>query len=209
MAMQTGDSCAAHCTVIAIAELFNTRHNMTPQYAENTVWPAIQFKIGENQGGTDELAKKNNSDPRKIVSFANDTGGGAAVTATLRCDDVAKASALRFVDAMEGMKLGGLFNMMKGQNATVTTDIAEGVYYNASFLMFGGAAPTPGNYTKGMHNILVTRSGGDIWYYNSNEAVPSWIRTAGNDAWKILRNQNAGGGSYVFTGVLVEMKAQA
>jgi hypothetical protein len=98
--------------------------------------------------------------------------------------------------------------MLKGTNATVTTAINSGVYYNCSFLMFGAGSPASTSYT-GMHNILVTNSGGSIWYYNSNEAVPAWVNAGPGSGWTKLTNQNGGNGSYVYTGVCVEMKAKA
>lgn len=208
MGMQTGNSCAAHCIVIGIAELFNSKNNMTPSYAENTVWPKVQFLIGENGGATDGLAQQQNSDPRKIATFCNATGGGEAVDAKLLCDSVAKSSALTYVPVAMQPLLDGLFNMMKGTNATVTTAINSGVYYNCSFLMFDAGAPGPTSYT-GMHNILVTNSGGAIWYYNSNESVPAWVNAGPGSAWTKLTNQNGGNGSYVYTGVCVEMKGKA
>jgi hypothetical protein len=207
MGTQTGNSCAAHCIVIGIAELFNTRNNMTPGYAENTVWPQIKFLVGENGGATDILAGMNNSDPRKIVTFVNATGGGEAAAATLLCDSVLKSGALTYVDVGMQPQLDGLFNMMKGGNSTVTTAIKPGVYYNCSFLMFAAAAPGPASY-RGMHNILVTNSGGSIWYYNSNETNPAWVNVGPGAAWMRLNNQNGGNGSYVYTGVCVEMTAK-
>ncbi len=113
---------------------------MTPGYAENTVWPQIKFLVGENGGATDILAGMNNSDPRKIVTFVNATGGGEAAAATLLCDSVLKSGALTYVDVGMQPQLDGLFNMMKGGNSTVTTAIKPGVYYNCSFLMFAAAA---------------------------------------------------------------------
>ncbi|WP_426165229.1 hypothetical protein [Sandarakinorhabdus sp. DWP1-3-1] len=209
MAVQTGNSCAAHCHVIAVAEMFDTTSKMTPWYAEKVVWPAIRFEVGENQGHTDGLAALENTDPRKLERFANTVGGGEAITATLKCDDTAKAAALKHhVTGVAVQKLDLLFNLIKGQNATVTTAIDEGSYYNCTFLMFNGPAPTPAVFGGGMHNILVTRSGGNIWHYNSNEAHPAWVRTAGNDAWKVLPNQNGGIHSYVFTGVMVAMQSK-
>lgn len=208
MATQTDNSCAAHCIVIGIAELLNSRHNMTPTYAEKTVWPKIQFVTGENGGATDGLAAIGNSDPRKIVNFVSATGGGEAVDAAILCDDVVKGAALKYVPGQEQPKLDGLFNMMKGGNATVTTAIKAGVYYNCSFLMFGAASPSPADFS-GMHNILVTNSGGSIWYYNSNEATPAWVNSGPGSSWMKLNNQNGGQSSYVYTGVCVEMKAKA
>ncbi|PZN92807.1 MAG: hypothetical protein DCF31_14850 [Alphaproteobacteria bacterium] len=69
MAEQTDNSCAAHCHVIAIAEMLGTGRNMTPAYAEGVVWPAIQFRTGENQGLTDDLATAKNADPRKVATI--------------------------------------------------------------------------------------------------------------------------------------------
>lgn len=208
MGMQTGNSCAAHCIVIGVAELLNSRHNMTPSYAENIVWPKIKFVNGENMGATDDLANAGNSDPRKIVSFVNSVGGGEAVDATLLCDDVLKTVALTYAPGGKKAELDGLFNMMKGSNATVTTDIKSGIYYNCTFLMFSAASPGATSF-YGMHNILVTNSGGSIWYYNSNETTPAWVNSGPSAAWTKLANQNNGNGSYVYSGVCIEMKAKA
>ena len=207
MAEQTGNSCAAHCTVVAIAELFDTPHNMTPQYAEHTVWPLIMFKTGEG-ALTDHLASLDNSDPRRVVAFANATGGGEAVSAALLCDETVKQTALGFVGQQDAMGLRALFNMMKGAGSTVTTDLREGVYYNCSFLMFGAGQPAAASYS-GMHNILVTSVGNVVWCYNSNETAPAWVQAGPGAGWMILRAQNGGGGSYVFTGVCVSMASKA
>ncbi|KPF79635.1 hypothetical protein IP88_01750 [alpha proteobacterium AAP81b] len=76
--------------------------------------------------------------------------------------------------------------------------IDAGVFYNCSYLAFQG-----GNFT-GMHNILVTRDGPHVWYYNSNEDWPRWA--VAND-WRALTGQNGGTADYFFTGVCVTMRA--
>ena len=43
MKEQNGNSCAAHCTVVAISEITGTM-SLDETFAENTLWPAIQFK---------------------------------------------------------------------------------------------------------------------------------------------------------------------
>ena len=199
------NSCAAHCTVIAIPELLNSKHDMTKTHAESVVWPKIQFKKGETSGATDPLAAIGNSDPRKVVDFVNTTG--QAITAKLLCDEFAKVKAFLYVDAQKQLQLGGMFNMMKGHNATAATVIEKGVYYNAVFLMFKGPTPTIQGY-DGMHNILVTQENGSIYYYNSNEDPPDWVNSGPGDGWMVLTKQNGSKGSYVFTGVCVEIKTK-
>lgn len=199
---QTGNSCAAHCTVIALAELLDVQYLFSKEYAEDTLWPAIKFKKNGNPV-IDGLAAKDNSDPRRIVSEAELRWN--AVKATLKCDETQKTAALKYIsDPATVFGLGALFNMMKmdGSEATITPE--EGVYYNASFLMMKGKAAASATY-DGMHNILVTKSGGHNYYYNPNESTPDWKRVSN---WKILDNQNGGKHSYVFTGVCVEIKTK-
>ena len=64
---QTGNSCAAHCTVIAVAELLDVQYLLSKGYAEEILWPSIKFKTNGNPV-IDSLAQADNSDPRLIVS---------------------------------------------------------------------------------------------------------------------------------------------
>lgn len=200
---QNGNSCAAHCTVIAIAELSNSQVCLDQTFAEKTVWPAIQFvSTGGLAPAIDLLAIAKNSDPRKIVT-ETDKISNQAVKAELICDDSQKTSALVYItDLTTKQGLGALFNLIKGGGTSTNISLNEGSFYNASYLMFAGAAAAAGTFT-GMHNILVAREGGKDYYYNPNEAKPCWSLTSD---WKVLDNQNGGSHSYVFTGVCVEMK---
>ena len=197
---QVDNSCAAHCTVIAVAELTGAGGGLTADFAEATLWPAIQF-VADGNGLVDMLAAKKNSDPWRIIEQVGTRWGGQ-VAAKLICDETEKSVALHYVGTDMQMGLGALFNMIKRDTSVADMEVAEGVYYNASFLMFGGATPTASGYS-GMHNILITRSGGRIFRYNPNESVPAWIQGPVN--WTYLENQNGGAHSYVFTGVCVEM----
>lgn len=198
MPTQNGNSCAAHCTTIAIRELTGESINQT--FTEDVLWGWIKFKGGEGPL-SDQLAKDNNSDPRRIVNVVN-SGWGGKVRATLCCDELEKSWALKF-HTPDPMKPGlqAMYNMLKGTKAPVTIVPRAGVYYNCSFLMFNHTDPNPADYS-GMHNILITKDHAGIHYYNSNEANPAWVR---NDSWKKLTGQNGGAHSYVFTGVFVEM----
>ncbi|NJA04719.1 hypothetical protein [Methylomonas sp. UP202] len=200
---QNGNSCAAHCTVIAIAELSNNQLCLDQTFAEKTVWPAIQFvSTGGLAPGIDQLAAAKNSDPRKIIT-ETDKISNKTVKAELVCDDSQKTGALVYVtDLATKQGLGSLFNLIKGGGTSTSLTLTDGVFYNASYLMFNGAKAATGTFT-GMHNILVTREGGKDYYYNPNENKPGWNLTSD---WKILDNQNGGNHSYVFTGVCVEMK---
>lgn len=199
MPTQNGNSCAAHCTAIAIMELGGERISQT--FTEDVLWDWIKFKGGEGPL-SEHLAQQQNSDPRLIVKTVN-AGWGGRVSATLRCDELEKSWAIKF-HTPNDLRLGlqALYNMMKGANASVTIVPEVGVYYNCSFLMFNDPDPVPAAYT-GMHNILITKTAAGIHYYNSNEANPAWVQ---NNAWKKLTGQNGGTHSYVFTGVFVEMR---
>src|SRR5712691_8050010 len=187
---QTGNSCAAHCTVIAIAELLGVGNLMSKAHAERVVWPAIKFKPNGDPV-VELLAKAENSDPRRIVSEVLRTWGGLKVT--LLCDETQKKDAIKNY-VPKAMKLGlkALFNMLKGSGSVANVTLEDGVYYNSSFLMFTDATANPVSFA-GMHNILVTKQGGQVYYYNSNESVPKWSVVSD---WKKLENQNGGQCSY-------------
>jgi hypothetical protein len=191
---QQGNSCAAHCTVVAIADLLDDTSLLNDVYAESDLWPSIQFKGDGNELVT-HLAERKNSDPRKIV---NETDlRWAAVKATLLCDETQKATAFEEVPEDQAPQLGALFNMMKEDGSVTTIEPVEGNYYNASYLMF-----EDGLFT-GLHNILVTNVQDKLYYYNPNEEDPDWQFTQN---WKTLDNLNQGRCKYVFTGVCVEFK---
>lgn len=197
---QTGNSCAAHCTVIAVADMLDVQYLLSKDYAESILWPAIKFKQNGNPV-IDSLAAANNSDPQRIVSETELRWN--AVKATLLLDDAQETEALKYIkDARTKLGLDALFNTLKGFGTVKAIAPEEGVYYNSSYLMLRGNSAITGTY-EGMHNILVTRFGGQNYYYNSNENVPTWSVTAN---WKMLENQNGGSYSYVFTGACVEMK---
>lgn len=197
---QTGNSCAAHCTVIAVAELLDVQYLLSKGYAEEILWPSIKFKTNGNPV-IDSLAQADNSDPRLIVSETELRW--AAAKATLKCDETQKTDALNYItDPTQQLGLAGLFNMMKGSGSVATITPEEGVYYNSSYLMIQGSTAATGKF-EGMHNILVTKQGGQTYYYNPNESTPNWSVAAD---WKKLDNQNGGRYSYVFTGVCVEMR---
>ena len=198
LAEQTGNSCAAHCAVIAIAELLSDP-GMTKSFAEGTLWPAIQFKANGDQA-IDGLAAQKNSDPRLMVSEI--ASRWSTVKAALICDETQKTTAMTYVDQSIQPALQGLFNMLKRAGSVASISIDDGIYYNCSYLMKKGGDATTATY-EGMHNILVTKQGGQTYYYNPNESVPVWKVVVD---WKKLENQNGGTYSYVFTGVCVEMK---
>lgn len=201
---QKGNSCAAHCMVVAISEISDMHQNVLDwSYAQNTVWPAIQFvSTGGLSQAIDDLAKAQNSDPRKIV-IETEKITNKAVKTELVCDDSQKTNALGYVtDLLTKQGLGALFNLIKGGGTSANLTLTEGIFYNASYLMFKGGNAATGSFV-GMHNILVTREGGKDYYYNPNESKPCWSQTSD---WKVLDNQNSGNHSYVFTGVCVEMK---
>jgi hypothetical protein len=204
MAQQTGNSCAAHCTVIAVAELLNDSTNMTPNYAEKIVWPAIQFVPGENSGATDPLAKEQASDPRKVVDFVNGTFQGKGIQAKLLCDDRVEAAALNDVPNNLQSSLDGLYKLIKGSSTALSIDIQQKHFYSCTFLAFDGPSPGAADYSD-LHNILVTNDGSSIWYYNPNETAPDWVNSDSSPDWMTLKNQNAGEMSYVFTGLCVDI----
>lgn len=197
---QTGNSCAAHCTVIAVAELLDVEYLLSKGYAEGVLWPSLKFQKAGNPL-IDGLAAKENSDPRRIISEAETRWN--AIKASLKCDETQKTTALKYIrDPGMQMALGALFNMLKGSGSVAAITLEPGVYYNASYLMLKGGTAASAVY-EGMHNILVTNQGGQIYYYNPNESKPVWSVTPD---WTILEKQNNKTYSYVFTGVCVEMR---
>lgn len=203
---QTGNSCAAHCTVIAVAELLGTTYCLTKEYAETSWWPQVQFKGGEGPL-SEHLKSKQNSDPRRMVEDMKVRWGGLG--AAILCCDTDKTRALTYVgDPAERGGLEAMFNMIKdynvgqGKGTVATIALEDGAYYNGSYLMLDGATAKGGRYT-GMHNMLIVSDKGTIWHYNSNETTPAWQKVTD---WKVLDGQNGGTTSYVFTGVCIEMR---
>lgn len=194
MKEQDGNSCAAHCTVVAIAEITGTK-SLDETFAEKTLWPAIQFQPENGDPAIALLAAAKNSDPRRIVSEAKRRW--PTVNAALVCDEVQKKIAIPFVKKDYQIPMEGMFNMLTSAGVKTKLLLDEGAYYNCSFTMHDGSDPTAANYS-GMHNILVTYMGGKTFYYNSNETKPAWKEVKD---WKVLKNQNGGQCSYVFTGV--------
>ena len=190
---QNGNSCAAHCTVITVNELSNAA--LTQDFAENTLWPAIQFV---DQGGiTSVLAAANNSDPRLIVTEMGNRW--SALKVKLLCDSVQKTVAMNYVASAMRPGMDALYKLLANDAVEAPMRLDDFVFYNCSFTMHGGAKPSDTNFT-GMHNILVTFEGGKVYYYNPNESVPAWKMTPN---WKKLEAQNGGNHSYVFSGVSV------
>ncbi|HEX4939328.1 MAG TPA: hypothetical protein VFX11_11680, partial [Candidatus Kapabacteria bacterium] len=91
MKTQNGNSCAAHCTIVAVAELTNSNKNLDETYTESNLWPDIQFKPEGGAPATQLLAAAKNSDPRRIVAEVKKRWSG--VTAKLVCDEVQKNKA--------------------------------------------------------------------------------------------------------------------
>lgn len=146
---QDETSCAAHCTVVAIAELLGKDEILTNHYAEKILWPEIQFK-DNGSPQVKHLAELKNSDPRKIVKQTD--LWWAEVKATLLCDETQKNIALTDVPEDKAPDLGALFKMIMGTNPTTNIQPDAGIYYNASYLMFENDS------FAGLHNILVTKS---------------------------------------------------
>lgn len=203
---QKGNSCAAHCVVIALAELKRDASIGTRSYAENFVWPFIQFKGDDNL--TKNLADEENSDPRLIVSIVERSY--PFIDALLTSNNIAKNMALACVNTPhEKEYLSLLFDLItKHANACAelpsNTLLRDNVYYIATYLMLD--KPSVQNASvSGLHNILLTKYESGNYYYNSNELFPCWKKLA-TPEWWVLENQNDGENSYIFTGVCVEMK---
>jgi hypothetical protein len=195
---QNGNSCAAHCTVIAVSELTGFTRYLTQGYAERALWPKIKF-VADGTALIDMLAKADNSDPERIVTEAI----GMGVKAALKCDDAEKTTAMTFVsDTGYSAGLDMLFHRLQGKGAASTVLLQNGSYYNCSYLMLPVPKATK-QATPGMHNILVTQQNSVIYYYNPNESTPAWKQCFSD--WKTLDGQNGGTHSYVFTGVYIEM----
>jgi hypothetical protein len=199
---QTGNSCAAHCTVVSVVEITANQSILTTTFAEGTLWPAIQF-TGNDGPVSQKLKADHNSDPRLILSEVASRWGGT-VTATMLFDDTEKATALKFVsDPVMQQALPGLFNLLKGQTQSSTIIPKDGIFYNCSFVMLkGGVASTA--VFEGLHNILITSDAGNLYYYNPNEVTPAWVKNPVD--WKTLEGLNGGSQCYIFTGVAVELK---
>lgn len=183
--------------------MLDVQYLLSKDYAEKVLWPEIKFRADAHNPVVTALAAADNSDPRRIVSETELRWN--AVKATLKCDETQKTVALGYItDQTTKMGLGALFNMMKADGSVASITAENGVYYNCSYLMIRGSKAATGTY-EGMHNILVTKDGGQIYYYNSNESTPAWKVVTD---WKKLENQNGGAYSYVFTGVCVEFKSK-
>ncbi|EYR79875.1 MULTISPECIES: hypothetical protein [unclassified Shinella] len=197
---QTGNSCAAHCTAITIMEL--TGSTITQKDAESTIWNKILFK-DDGSKAIKALVAKKNSDPRRILKYV-EKNYATNLSAVIKFDDTEKANALAYLpdnDVKRGLE--GLYNLIKGQSQTETLLPADDVYYNCSYMMMDGGDPSSSGL-DGLHNILVTSSGGQVYYYNSNETKPVW--TMNNHGWKRLDKANSGKHSYVFTGLCVAVR---
>ena len=201
LTVQNGNSCAAHCTAVSIMEL--TGKTITEKTAEDTIWPKILFKDDGN-AAVQALVAKKNSDPRRIAKYI-EKNHASELTAAIKFDDTQKTTALSYLpdnDVKRGLE--GLYNLIKGQTGQTEKILpADDVYYNCSYLMMVGGDPSSASL-DGLHNILVTSSGGQIYYYNSNEAKPCW--TKDSIGWKLLKNANGGSYSYVFTGLCVAVQ---
>ncbi|MBN3561968.1 hypothetical protein [Aliamphritea spongicola] len=190
---QNGNSCAAHCTTIAINEIKQTA--LTATFAEDDLWPSIQFS--DTCAVTKPLADDKNSDPRLIVSQIKQRWPG--VKAKLLCDEGQKSKAISMVNGMMRSGMNDIFNLLVQEAVKGSIALDEAVFYNCSYTMHSGAKPSEDNFS-GMHNILVAYEAGKTFFYNSNESNPQWQATAN---WKKLEAQNGGTHSYVFSGVAV------
>ena len=179
--------------MVAICEI--TSKPLDENFAENTLWPAIQFQPENGDPAIALLASQKNSDPRRIVSEVKKRW--STVNVALVCDEVQKEVAIPYVASAYQTPMKGMFNMLTSTGVKTKLLLDEGAYYNCSYTMHGGADPAESNYT-GMHNILVTYMSGKTFYYNSNEKKPAWKEVKD---WKVLKAQNGGSASYVFTGV--------
>ncbi len=199
MREQKGNSCAAHCTVIAVDELTSKGSGMTAATTESDLWPTIKFRPEASVPMTQQLAHDENSDPRRVV--AEVTRRWPAVTAKLLCDGVQKKASIAYVPGAISGHMDALFNLLSAHAITGPVRLDDEAFYNCSYTMHAAALPSTASFT-GTHNILVTLSSGKYYYYNPNETTPSWTSTTN---WKQLNGQNGGAHSYLFTGVCVLM----
>lgn len=193
---QDGNSCAAHCTVVAIKEIKGI-DTLNKDFAENDLWPSIQFKAQAGNPLSKDLASKKNSDPRLIVAQVKKRW--SSVNVALVCDKLQKKTALTYIPDGVDLMMDAMFNMMSGDGVSTKVKLDEFAFYNCSYTMHNGSVPSKKNF-DGLHNILVTYQGGKVYYYNSNEDTPVWSTV---QDWKKLESQNGGNHSYVFTGVCV------
>jgi hypothetical protein len=199
MREQNGNSCAAHCTVVAVDELTKKGSGMTADLAESDLWASIKFRPEASVPMTQQLAAANNSDPRRVVSEV--TRRWKSVTAKLLCDGVQKNASISYVPGPVRGDMEALYSLLSADAINGPVRLDDEAFYNCSFTMHNAAMPSPASFT-GTHNILVTLSGGKVLYYNPNETTPKWTATTN---WKQLNGQNDGTHSYVFTGVCVLM----
>jgi hypothetical protein len=205
---QTGNSCAAHCVVIAVAEITGRVMACKKNIAENVLWPSFRFvDNGSKSPGLAALVQNQHSDPRKIVAWVNNLDGGRAkeeIQASLVCDATSKAAAVGFLktQALRDALLPVFDEMLHDSTAEPNLQIQDGNFYSATYLSFSDPSAAKGDYT-GTHNILVTKEKGSIYYYNPNEDAPAWKTTVD---WRKLEGQNDNKRSYVFTGVCLVMK---
>ena len=92
MGSQVGNSCAAHCTTIAVSEIRDSQV-LDQAGTEGGLWPAIQFQTADGPPVTTlGLDGDHNSDPRRIVAQVNQRWPD--IKTKLVCDRRQKATAL-------------------------------------------------------------------------------------------------------------------
>lgn len=177
--IQKGNSCAAHCTAIAVMEL-DSMAAITATNVESTIWPMMQFKDGP-------LAKDKNSDPALIASTVPKVW--PKIKAKLMCDSSQKDAAMAGVPSQMKGALGELFTRLKAVGTQARITIDEAAYYNCSYTM------TSNGSFCGMHNMLVTLEKGRSHFYN-----PQVARWQVANHWKSITDA---GSNFVFAGVAV------
>ncbi|WP_444917185.1 hypothetical protein [Microbulbifer sp. JMSA003] len=201
---QNGNSCAAHCTEIAVSG-FDIRAPRPQSFVEDTLWRAIKWQNADlppMPNGVDHpLVAVNNSSPMRVRNYVNTQCAGR--TSRILYDATQKDMCLQFAQPGNRVDYNALFTnlIQPASNGGMPRNLLTDTYYNCAFMMFRG--PSPGSaHEMGFHNILVAKDGATIKYYNPNEDQPVWRSDIG---WRTLRHQNAGRHSYVWSGIAIEI----
>ncbi|USD19582.1 hypothetical protein ACJJIX_18290 [Microbulbifer sp. VAAC004] len=201
---QNGNSCAAHCTEIAVSG-FDIRAPRPQSFVEDTLWPAIKWQNADlppmPNGGDHPLVADNNSSPMRVRAYVNNQCPGR--NSRILYDAQQKNVCLQLAQATNTADYNALFTNLIQPNSdgVMPRNLLTDTYYNCAFMMFQGPSPVS-TAEIGFHNILVAKDGTTVKYYNPNEAQPVWRNDVG---WRTLRYQNGGAHSYVWSGIAIEI----
>ncbi|WP_444913187.1 hypothetical protein [Microbulbifer sp. PAAF003] len=200
---QAGNSCAAHCTEIAVSG-FDIRAPRPQVFVEGTLWNTIKWQNADLPpvplGGNHPLVAANNSSPIRVRNYVNAQPGR---TGRILYDAAQKDVCLQLAQATNRADYNALFTnlIQPASNGGMPRNLRADTFYNCAFMMFRGPSPVSAQ-EMGFHNILIAKDGNTVKYYNPNESQPVWRNDVG---WRTLRYQNSGAHSYVWSGIAIEI----